>query len=182
MKKKLLLITTISLLTTAIIAQDNPKTPTPAPQKDMSKLEAEYGQIKQKLQNIQNQALQNEKLLNESLDITKKIDKTIIAKHPDVKEKVKKRASIREKYEEKVKDGDPKVLQKLQGDFQAISKDLVEYDKEASQDKKIVKLRMKFQQKMIQEMVSIEPKTKDYLQRLREIETIAAQMQQQQGG
>lgn len=180
MRLHLLIICILTVFSTGIIGQNQPNNPTSTPTKQDKKIQElnmEYGEIKQKLQNIQNQALQNEKLLNESLDITKKIDKTIIANHPKVKEKVQKRASIREEYEEKVKEGDPNVLQKLQGEFQQISQDLVPYDKEAAQDEKIMKMRSRFQAKMIEEMVNIEPKTKKYLKRMREIETIAAKMQ-----
>lgn len=62
-----------------------------------------------------------------------------------MKDKVEKRASIREKYEKLANQGDKKVLGKLQSDFQDLSKDLSKYDREAARDEKILELRTSFQ-------------------------------------
>jgi hypothetical protein len=154
--------------------QGQPGQPSP----EAMQLQQEYMQINQKLQMIQQQAIQDDAIATQTKAFAQKIDEQMIAENPEMKSAVAQRDVLVAQYENAQQTQDQQKLQELQQGLMGLMQQMNPVMEKVMQSPAIQKEEAVIREKIITKMKEINPETDALIKR---IEQIALQMQQIQG-
>lgn len=174
---------TMALLLPAQGQPRQPASPNPSQQgkaSDLQKIQAELGQLSQKLVEIQNEA-SKEKDVQKSLDkFEEGVAEKMASAAPELKDQVEQLHELRDELnnskELRKNPGErSETFEKKLGTYQKLNQQLQPIQQQAYQDPKVVKLRGEYYDELLSAMKEVDPKTQEILDRRN---TLTAQMQQ----
>jgi chromosome condensin MukBEF ATPase and DNA-binding subunit MukB len=136
-----------------------------------AKLYEEYMEINQRLQMIQQQALNDEIFLKRSQDFAGKVEAEMIKKDPTVQNKLEQRDSVIEEYQQAETEGSQEKIMAVQQKYQAIMQELQAHQNEAMQNEELLKEGEELEAALIQKMEEIDPEVPQLLAKLNQIGT-----------
>jgi hypothetical protein len=157
----------------ALVAQDQ--------NDEFQQLYNEYLEINQRLQTVQQQALQDENVAEQAEEYSKFVDSKLKGLDSRAAELVDQREATIDNIEAAQDDGDFESIQELQQDYEMITQELQPYMQQAMQDEEVQVRQQELESVLIAKMEEIDPDTVPLLNRMMEIsEQIERMMQHQQ--
>ena len=133
---------------------------------ETKKIYEEYSEITQRLNLVQQQAMEDEKISDKTKKYTEKVESKMIEQDSFVKDIIEKRDSIIGNYEVAEQTGNQDEMIKLQKEFQNVSKDLFTQQEEALQDNELKEEGKQLEEEVLNKMKEIDPKVPELIARL----------------
>lgn len=144
---------------------------------EKEKLYKEYQQITQRLQNVQEQALSDAKIAEQSENFSEKVDQEMIRQNPAVRPKIDRRNSIVDEFERARSTGNESEMYRLQQEFQVITQDLKTHQQKAMENEQLREEGEELEKALLEKMKEIDPEVPNLVARL---ETLGNQIQGQE--
>lgn len=141
-------------------------------QAKISELEQEFRSISEKLSKIEMQAMGNNEVAEAKESFNSMVEKEVIRTKPEIEDAVRERGKYAEYIEEVQSGGDlPEDvdLNEVYSKYNALHQQVMPVEQEVMQKEKLQEAYQEYQQKLVTQMRSIDPKVMDYLERQREI-------------
>jgi hypothetical protein len=134
-----------------------------------AQLFAEYLEINQRLQMVQQQALMDAELSQKSLAFVEKVEEEMIKNDPSVKSKLDSRNEIIKDFESAKDAGDMEEVERLQKEFLEVSGDIQQHQTAALQNEELLEEGKQLETAVIEKMEEIDPEVPSLLTRVEEI-------------
>jgi Tfp pilus assembly pilus retraction ATPase PilT len=141
---------------------------------EKQELYKEYQQITQRLQTVQEQALSDAKLAEQSKEFSNKVDQEMIRRDPAIRPKIESRNNLIDDFERARSTNNQPEMQRLQQEFQSLAKELHVHQQKAMENAELKREGEKLENALRLKMQQIDPKVPELVARL---ETISNQLQ-----
>lgn len=154
-KKTNLMVILMILCFSTIFAQG--QTPQTTPDPETQKLYQEYGQLNQQLQQLQQQAMADEKIAEKGEALDKKMTAAMVVNNPQIQETLDQRDKIISQYETAQQSGDQQTLMQLGQQFQSISQKIQVEQQKVMQNPELQTEMLEFESMVMNKMEEINP-------------------------
>jgi hypothetical protein len=173
LRNRLLLFVALSLFTfSPLFAQSEEVNEDAA-----AELFAEYVQINQRLQTVQQKALQDEELSERSVAFVQRVELEMVKNDPSVRTMLDKRNRIVQDFETAQENGDSEEMESLQQEFILLSQQIQSHQTAALQNEELFQEGKQLETLVIEKMEEIDPEVPNLLSR---VETIGKELQNYQ--
>jgi hypothetical protein len=146
---------------------------------EFQKLYAEYLEINQKLQQVQQQALMDENVAQQAEGYSSFIDAKLKELDPRAGDLVDQREKTIDDIQAAQEDGNFEKIQELQQVYEQVSQELRPYLQQTMEDPEVQERRNEFEEVLIAKMEEIDPQTVTLFNRMAEIADTLDQIMQQ---
>ena len=150
------------------------------PSSEAQLLFQEYNQLNQQIQQLQQQAMNDEKISQKGEALEKEINKAMLKNNPEIKKSLDKRDNIISQYQSAEQSGDQQKMQSLGQEFQSVSQIIQTEQQKVIQEPEIGSQLQEFETLVMQKMESINPETPQLMAKLEQLKNKLMTMQQQQ--
>ncbi len=147
---------------------------------EFQQLYEEYLEINERLQQLQQQALQNEEVAEHYEEYSSFLDDKIREIDPGASDLIQQREETIESIEEAQMGGDMETAQHLQQEDQQLNQQLQPYMQQAMEDPEVQERRDEFEEHLIDEMEQIDPEAVPLFNRMEELSRELDRMMQEQ--
>jgi chromosome segregation ATPase len=137
-----------------------------AQEDDIQKVYQEYMQINMRLQQVQDQAMNDETVAAEADDYSALIDEKVKDAAPDGAELLKRRDDTISKYQQAQMTGNTDEMNRLEEEYTSINTELQPLLDKALNDEDVVEKRDHFEKVLIAKMEEIDPETQVLIDRI----------------
>lgn len=140
----------------------------------------EYAQLNQQIQQLQQQAMNDENVAQKGEALEKEITDAMLQNNPEIQKSLDKRDNIISQYQSAEQSGDQEKMQSLGQDFQSVTQIIQTEQQKVIQQPEIGLHLQEFETLVMQKMESINPETPQLMAKLEQLRNKLMTMQQQQ--
>lgn len=165
-KKRLLYATVIVMMfATTIYSQEQQQ------MDEGQQLYLQYSLLNQQLQELQQQALSDDKIAEQGQALNDKINSIVISNHPDAEQLMSQRNQIIEDFQKAQETENQEKQMELQGQYQEVNQKIELYQNEVVQQPEIQAEVMNFEQVVMNKMEELNPDVEEMINRLQDLRT-----------
>lgn len=131
----------------------------------------QYSLLNQQLQELQQQALSDDKIAEQGQALNDKINSIVISNHPDAEQLMSQRNQIIEDFQKAQETENQEKQVELQGQYQEVNQKIELYQNEVVQQPEIQAEVMKFEQVVMNKMEELNPDVEEMINRLQDLRT-----------
>lgn len=141
------------------------------PQQDerSQQLYNEYSQITATLQQTQEEALQDDEVVEIQNELEQKIKVAMIEENPKVEQKFEKRDNLIDDFRVAQQEGDQEKLASIQEQYHLLTQEIKTVEDKVNEKPEIKKESQKFEEKVIEKMEEINPDVPDLMTKLTQL-------------
>lgn len=165
-KKRLLYATVIVMMfATTIYSQEQQQ------MDEGQQLYLQYSLLNQQLQELQQQALSDDKIAEQGQALNDRINSIVISNHPDAEQLMSQRNQIIEDFQKAQETENQEKQMELQGQYQEVNQKIELYQNEVVQQPEIQAEVMNFEQVVMNKMEELNPDVEEMINRLQDLRT-----------
>jgi maltodextrin utilization protein YvdJ len=131
----------------------------------------QYSLLNQQLQELQQQALSDDKIAEQGQALNDKINSIVISNHPDAEQLMSQRNQIIEDFQKAQETENQEKQMELQGQYQKVNQKIELYQNEVVQQPEIQAEVMNFEQVVMNKMEELNPNVEEMINRLQDLRT-----------